>query len=134
MKIYTGYFAKARQYEAKGLIPVSIARYPPNGFSVFMSYPELAPTAGMMDMPENQFRKRYESILKYKNANQVVSDLKSKFGDSPIVLCCHEKPEEFCHRHIVAKWIQDGTGIKVSEYGKESEKPNPVIPECGSLF
>lgn len=25
--------------------------------------------------------------------------------DRDIVLCCYEKPDEFCHRHILAEWL-----------------------------
>jgi hypothetical protein len=32
MKIYTGYFAKTKVYEQKGLRPIAIALYPRSGF------------------------------------------------------------------------------------------------------
>jgi len=133
-KIYTGCFAKAKQYESKGLIAVSIARYPPKWFSVLLSYPELAPQAGMQEMAENQFRKKYLGVLRYMNPMKVVNDLKRMFGGSPVVLCCHEKPDEFCHRHIVASWLSKATGFEVAEYGINPTKSKEESPVCGSLF
>jgi len=31
------------------------------------------------------------------------------------VMVCYEKPEDFCHRHIVAQWLQETTGTVVTE-------------------
>ena len=33
-----------------------------------------------------------------------------------VVLICYEKPDEFCHRHLVADWITQGTGMEVKEW------------------
>ena len=32
-----------------------------------------------------------------------------------IALICYEKPENFCHRHLVAEWLQEA-GYQVQEY------------------
>lgn len=31
------------------------------------------------------------------------------------ILLCYEKPTDFCHRHIVAHWIETNTGIVIRE-------------------
>ena len=41
---------------------------------------------------------------------KVVEDLK----DGSIMLC-YEGPGKFCHRHLVAEWIQSNTGVIVEE-------------------
>lgn len=33
-----------------------------------------------------------------------------------IALICYEKPSDFCHRHLVADWLNKH-GIKVEEFG-----------------
>jgi len=33
--------------------------------------------------------------------------VKEKIGDN-VVLCCYEKPGDFCHRHILIKWLGEG--------------------------
>jgi len=133
-KIYTGYFSKAKQYESKGLLAVSIARYPPSWFSAIFSYYDLAPTPDMFNLPNEQYQKRYESMLRYKSPAKVVEDLKKISGGIPVVLCCYEKPEEFCHRHLAAKWLSLTTGMDIVEHGINPPKSKPESPVCGSLF
>jgi len=33
-------------------------------------------------------------------------------GDRDIILCCYEKPGEFCHRHVLANWLADKIEVK----------------------
>lgn len=42
-----------------------------------------------------------------------------------IIFLCYERPDEFCHRHIIAETIQQQCNIVVDEYGFEgSERHN----------
>jgi hypothetical protein len=43
-----------------------------------------------------------------------------KLPDGSIFLC-YEEPDEFCHRHILADWIQKNCGIFVTEWKTEEE-------------
>lgn len=38
------------------------------------------------------------------------------------VLLCWEKPGEFCHRRVVAEWIEKETGIVVPEYEEKADQ------------
>ena len=38
-----------------------------------------------------------------------------------VVLLCWESPEKFCHRHILADYINKNSGVVVEEFGKENE-------------
>lgn len=51
---------------------------------------------------------------------RVVDDL-----EDGSILLCYEKPSDFCHRHIVAEWIESETGILVREWF-EPEPPSIV--------
>lgn len=136
-KIYTGYFAKAKQYESKGLVAVSIARYPPKWFSAILSYQDLAPTSDMFKMTHEQYLRKFDQILKSRNPNKVIADLKKMSGGIPVVLCCFEKPEDFCHRQLVAKWLNERTDAQVEEYGYVKEAPKKSsedLPKQTSLF
>ena len=53
-------------------------------------------------------------------------------GGKDDALCCYEKPGDFCHRHILAKWITENTGIEITEFGVV-EKKEPEY-EQASLF
>jgi len=35
----------------------------------------------------------------------VVEELKTKSQGQPVVLLCYEKSGSFCHRHLVAEWL-----------------------------
>ena len=37
------------------------------------------------------------------------------------VLLCWEKPGDFCHRRLVADWLEKAIGIKISELGEKND-------------
>lgn len=51
----------------------------------------------------------YNLILNKLNPQEVYDKLKDR------VLLCYEKPGDFCHRRIVADWIETELGIIVPE-------------------
>lgn len=36
-------------------------------------------------------------------------------------LVCYEAPDKFCHRHLVAEWL-NSAGYNVNEFGVDNEK------------
>ena len=62
----------------------------------------------------------YELRLKDLNPNELMNTLNQKFGED-IILLCHELPgleinkKHFCHRRLLANWIELETGIVVPE-------------------
>jgi uncharacterized protein YeaO (DUF488 family) len=124
MQISTGYFAKSRAYADAGYTLVSIAKvapwFIPKDLTLF-SLPDLAPTEEILalkDKPE-EYEKRYRADILlhlqpktiYHRLWNICSDTKS----DKIVLLCYEAPGKFCHRHIVAKWLNYYLGCKVEE-------------------
>lgn len=65
-------------------------------------------------------REFYELRLKDLDIKQLLSTLESKFGKE-IILLCHELPgsdinkEHFCHRRLLADWIELETGMIIPE-------------------
>ena len=114
----TGYFAKLKTYTDNGLIPVSIALYSPKWYSG-LEYKKLAPTPEILrDFKEGEFagdidkyKETYNrDILGHLNPKTVVDELTRLAGTADggkIILLCYEKPENFCHRHLVAEWLMD---------------------------
>lgn len=43
-----------------------------------------------------------------------MTTLENKFGDN-IILLCHEPVDEFCHRRLVADYIELKTGVYIPE-------------------
>lgn len=62
----------------------------------------------------------YELRLKNLNPYDLLGTLESKFGNE-IILLCHELPgaqldkEHFCHRRLLADWIELETGLIIPE-------------------
>ena len=67
----------------------------------------------------------YDLRLKELNAIDLINTLEEKFGDN-IILLCHELPggdinkEHFCHRRLLADWIELETGIVIPEVSIDS--------------
>jgi len=103
MKIYTGYFGKIRQYRAAGLVTISIARF--NKYYSGASLKLLAPTAEMIREPEAIYIPKYHAILSKLSKEGILKEIERLSGGHDCILLCYEKPEDFCHRHMVAKWL-----------------------------
>lgn len=113
--MYTGYFAKLKKYQEAGLVPVSIALKTPDWYTG-LEYKRLAPTwsilsswkygdhKGDTEYYKTQYKKQ---VLDHICPTTAVSELLelTKAPAHKIILLCYEKPEDFCHRHLVADWI-----------------------------
>lgn len=118
--IYTGYWSKTKEYEQNGLTPVGISGWTPDGYTG-KTYKKLAPKYSWWKewhdkkLSEKWYTAKYnETVLATLNPTVVATEIQS-FGKD-VVLLCFETPEKFCHRHIVAQWLKEKTGIKVQEY------------------
>lgn len=116
--IHTGYFANIKKITFH-YIPVSICAKPPKGYKG-LEYKKLAPSYSILmeykrDPDETRYIKRFESeILDKLDPHEVVKDLLILTGNnkgldySPdIVLVCYEKASDFCHRHLIANWLNE---------------------------
>ena len=119
--IYTSYFGNLRRIEkvCPNLFPVSIALYPPNWFRG-ARYRKLAPTADILrEWKEKHDVERYtkrfcDEVTSHLNRDEVIKDLMKLSNGHDAALLCYERPGEFCHRHIVAQWLNRG-GYKCEE-------------------
>jgi uncharacterized protein (DUF488 family) len=68
----------------------------------------------MLKMGEEAYRLEYKKILDNLDPRKVYEDL----GQEAILLCW-EKPGDFCHRGMVAEWLEEHLGIRVPEWGEE---------------
>ena len=120
MQLYTSYFAKTKQLIEMGLRPVCVAGYAPKFFfdtSNAHFYPDLAPRREWFwewkskHLSNEWYIEKYnETVLSKLNPEKVLSDL----GDNAVMLC-YEKPTDFCHRHLIAEWLERTTGTNVKE-------------------
>ena len=122
--IFTGYYAKLKEYENAGLQPLSIAGKAPD-FYKGPQFKSLAPEYKMfMDWKKGKIDNMgYTSIfLEHLNTldKEAVRRMLTSF-DKDVILLCYEKPGEFCHRHIVADWLESNFGWKIDEYDIKTE-------------
>lgn len=131
--IYTSYFAKLKSLP-DNVIPISICGKAPDWYKG-LQYKKLAPKYDFfMKWKENHDNDYYvkcfnEQVLDKLNAEQVVKELDNLLlnqtvtidynGDPKevprIALICYEKPSDFCHRHLVADWLNKN-GFECEEW------------------
>lgn len=110
---YTSYYARGLDLMKAGIVPVSITLNPPRGW-LGLEYKKLAPTFDILftykhDHDEVAYIERYKSeILASLNAHEVMRELVHMAGaNHEFALVCYESSESFCHRHIVADWLNE---------------------------
>lgn len=136
MKIYTSYFAKAAILRKAGIVPIGVALWPPRFFRG-ISMKQVAPRRYMLDdrLTDEEYIRMYRNdVLRLVDARSFIQDLERASRGMDVALCCFEKPGDFCHRHILAKWLNEQTGIEVSEFGVAESKQETPKPERQSLF
>ena len=136
MKIYTSYFAKAAILRKAGIVPIGVALWPPRFFRG-ISMKQVAPRRYMLDdrLTDEEYIRMYRNdVLRLVDARSFIQALERASRGMDVALCCFEKPGDFCHRHILAKWLNEQTGIEVSEFGVAESKQETPKPEQQSLF
>ena len=99
---------------------IAICVYPPTGWTG-PRFLKLEPSRDLFfsikqgRITRDEYIQRYREQLNKLDAKEVYEILKDK------VLLCWEKPGEFCHRRLVAKWIQEKLGIEVPEWDPSDE-------------
>lgn len=120
----TGYFSKAKDYAKDGWALFSIALkdawFLPKDLEI-TSIKELAPTPEILSLKDNpeEYEKRFRADvlskinwwMLYKKLCTLALAMKRDKG----IFLCYETPEKFCHRHIVAKWWEEKTGVPIKE-------------------
>jgi hypothetical protein len=134
MKIFTSYFGNSRKLKEAGVNMICVAIGKPRFIAGIPQMLNVCPTRYMVSGPcsREEYLKLYDRILASQDANQVVKQIEMLSGGKDVALCCYEKPGDFCHRHILAKWLTEKTGIDITEFGVV-EKKEPEY-EQASLF
>lgn len=110
--IYTSYFAVLKRIP-EDIVPVSIAAKTPDWFKGGL-LKKLAPSFDILMEykragDQNRYIERYNSeVLDKLSVYDVVNELRElrSHPAEDIVLLCYERPEKFCHRHLVSEWLK----------------------------
>lgn len=130
MRIYTSYWGKLKALGNHEIQPIGISRYQPKWYKGGTHFKMLSPTSNLLMLDEDEYVPKFEEILSKLNAKEIYSTLKQISKKDAIALICYERPEDFCHRHLVAKWLSKELDIEITEWEepqKEAEKPNPNL-------
>ena len=146
MKIYTSYFSNIPNLEKAGIVCCAICLKVPS----FFDGPNLASVApsGSILMEhkkshdDSRYKERYisEILCAYRFHPEYITDFIEKLGNGKdVALLCYERPEDFCHRHILAEWLNERIpGLDIQEYPvypeKKEKKPEDDKPVEFSLF
>ena len=117
MKLYTSYFANAKALEKANIMVIGIALYPPRWYSG-PSIREVAPTYSILKMThsDEEYTRRYKAeILAPMNITAFIDKVRQITCGRDAALCCYEKPEEFCHRQLLAEHLR-AHGIEIEEF------------------
>lgn len=135
--IFTTYFAQLHNLP-ENIIPVSICGKAPEWYKG-LEYKKLAPKYSFFsewkinhdndyyvehfntEVLDQLFPLKVVTELQMRLPEEVKNKMKLPFYNNPdwhIALICYEKPEEFCHRHLVAKWLNEN-GFGCTEWIKE---------------
>lgn len=124
-EIKTSYFGNIKKLEAAGIKTISISRYPPKWYSG-LQLQKLAPTGPMLKMKDAEYTLKFKEILSKLNPNEVKAELESMGNGKPVAMLCFERPQDFCHRHLVAAWLNESCGTNITEFGVEPTRQNSM--------
>ena len=99
-------------------ITVGLPKWWPHGL---VEWRTVAPFGLLEIQDEGEFRKAYRARL-HRLTPKVLAELHELVGayaPAPIVLLCYEPPGEFCHRRLLAEWIEQHLGMEIPELGGE---------------
>ena len=119
--IYTGYYSKIKEYADAGLRLLSISRTKPGFAKDCVDVPPLFPDEKILwdykkgDIDEMEYTSKYLAQLDDIGIDRIIKTIQI-FGDD-VVLLCWESPEKFCHRHILADYINRNSDLVVEEFG-----------------
>ena len=75
-------------------------------------FDRLVPLYWMLRLKPRDYLREYRKLILEKLKPETVAEKLNGY-----VLLCYEKPNEFCHRRIVAEWLEKGLGVAVPEWG-----------------
>lgn len=104
-----------------GATAIGISRGTPRGRAGFRRLPALFPGPWFRSVPPKTYLRRYAEILARLDP-AAIRDRLLTLGPTPVMLCFETAADIhigrcFCHRHLVAQWLEDRLAIAVPEVG-----------------
>jgi hypothetical protein len=114
--MYTSYFGNPKILGNQFKL-VSVSRRPPKFFSQIDIYKPLCPNWNLVSNYKSRLITKEEYIKEYYDNNLNKLDPLIVFGDLGMnsILLCYEKAGDFCHRRLIAEWLQKYLDVEIDE-------------------
>ena len=122
MKIFTTYFAKLKKIDPE-ILPIAICAKVPDWFDGPV-LSELAPTKSILYQfketgDEGLYIERFNdevlSLISPESVYNLIVSIAEANSVDQVALVCYEKSDTFCHRHLVADWLNQALGLTIEE-------------------
>lgn len=120
MNVYTSNYAKARSLDSHKFFVVGISRFVPRDFGGYRCL-DFAPSSRLLSdykagLSESEYTERYiKSLGRPSFVHSVFEQLARLACGRDLVLCCFERPESFCHRHLLSDYVFNHFGYRIEE-------------------
>ena len=119
MLIYTSNYARNGKNPLAVAISVSVPQWY-NGKRLSQLSPswDIVSAYKNKSISEDEYAVEYFNLLKTRQLDPI--EIISIIPDKSILLC-YEPPNQFCHRHLVAQWLSEGSDCVVEEWRTKKE-------------
>lgn len=127
MEIYTSYFGNLKALHKAGVMPIGIARWKPRFYEGVNMF-SVAPTRYMLsdDCEREEYLELYDEILRKRGAQSILGEICTIAQGRNVALLCYEKPGDFCHRHLLADFLNKELGLNIREFEAPAPAPKPT--------
>jgi uncharacterized protein YeaO (DUF488 family) len=115
----TGFFNLLRKNKIPGAVSIAVGK--PRYVKVEHQARQFAPTWSLLKkfradrVSEAEYVAEFNAQLAGLDASKAMVAITEKVDD-PVIMC-HCGVQDFCHRHLVAEWLENELGIDIEEYG-----------------
>lgn len=117
--LYTSYYAKRSIAPFK---KYSISNSSSRWIKLDGKIPELVPPWQIVSdsksgkITKSEYTEKYLEFLNGVNSTVIEKLRKMQESDEVYILLCWEKSSDFCHRHVLRKWLRDNHNIDIHEW------------------
>ncbi len=159
MKHFTSYYANYNNIP-KNYMCIGISRFCPEWFAnneldnfMFVKDNFLAPSEELLQnykdgkISQDQYKREYVTgvmtkvvtVMGYADLGEWIKAADQHFSTTvrqwdAIVFMCYERPDEFCHRHILRKMLTNVYHVQCDEYGYKEKTQNNNNNSSVELF
>lgn len=117
----TGYFYQLKNNIIPGAVSIAVGK--PSYVTIHKELRSLAPPWILLnayrngEITEAQYTEVFSEQLLKLNPKTILDELELIASDDELVIMCHCGSKSFCHRHLVAEWLQSNMHVEIEEYG-----------------